>query len=83
MFGLGVHVQYLHMLEERIAMRQLTSHTAVLHKQFQIDQELARVGEELHFRNAMFLRNASPFVLDNVESAVGHVAPYPPTEGGS
>ena len=80
---LGVDVQYRHMFEERIAVGHLTTHTAVLHNDFQIDQVLDRLGEEVQFRNANFLRNASPFVLDNVESAVVHVARYAPTQGGT
>ena len=71
------------MFEERIAVGHLATHTAVLHNAFQIDQVLDRLGEEVQLRNTNFLRNASPFVLDNVESAVVHVARYAPTQGGT
>ena len=53
-----------------------------LHNYFQIDYVLDRVGEEVPFRNANFMRNASPFVVDNIESAVLHVAIYAQTQGG-
>ena len=69
------------MFEERIALGHLTTHIAVLHNDFQIDQVLDRLGKEVQLRNANFIRNASPFVLDNVETAVGHFARYGPTQG--
>ena len=71
------------MFEERIAVGHLITHTTVLHNDFQIDQVHDRLGEEVQFRNANFLRNTSPFGLDNVESAVEHVARYAPTESGT
>ena len=64
-------------------MRHLSTPTADIHNNFQIDQVLDRLGEEVQLRNANFLHNASPFVLDNVESAVVHVARYAPTQGGT
>ena len=79
----GVDVQYRNMFEERIASGHLTIQTAVLHNDFQINQVFSRLGEEVHMRNANFLRNASPFVLDNIESAVLHLARYAPTRGGT
>ena len=63
---LGVDVEYRHMFAERIAVGHLITRTAVLHNDFQIYQVLDRLGAEVQFRNAKFLRNASPFVLDNV-----------------
>ena len=60
-----------------------SAHTAVLHNDFQIDQVLDPLREKVQLRNANFLRNASPFVLDNVESAVVHVARYAHTQGGT
>ena len=80
---LGVDVQYRLMFEERIAVGHLSTHTDVLHNHFNIDQVPDSLGEEVQFCNANFLRNASPFVLDNVESAVVHVARYAPTQGGT
>ena len=80
---LRVDVQYRHMFAERIAVRDLSTHTAVLHNEFQINQVLDRLGDEEQFRNANFFRNASHFVLDNVESAVVHVTRYAPTQGGT
>ena len=71
------------MFEQRIAAGHLTTHTAVLHNDFQTDEVLDRLGEEVQLRNVNFLRKASPFVLDNVESAVVHVARYAPTQGGT
>ena len=71
------------MFEDRIAVGDLSTDTAVLHNDFQIDQVVYRLGEGLQLRNANFIRNASPFVLDNVESAVVHVARYAPTQGGT
>ena len=41
------------------------------------------MGEEIQLRNVNFLRNESPFVLDNVESAVVNVSRYAPTQGGT
>ena len=72
----GTDVEYGHKFEERIAVRHLTTHTAILDNDFQIDQVLYRLAEEVHFRNANFLSNASPFLLDNVASALAHVASY-------
>ena len=60
-----------------------SAHTAVLHNDFQIDQVLEPLREKVQLRNANFLRNASPFVLDNVESAVVHVARNAPRQGGT
>ena len=80
---LGVDVQYRHMFPGLIAVGPLSTHTAVLHKDFKSDQVLDRLGEEVHFRNAKFLLNASPFVLDNMYPAVLHVARYSPKEGGT
>ena len=74
---------YPDMFEERIAVRHLTTQTAVLHNDFQIDQVQDRLGEEVQFGHANFLRNANPFVLDKVESSVLHVARFSPTEGGT
>ena len=68
-----------HMFEERIAVGHLTTHTALMHNDFQIDQVLERLGVVVHLRKGNFLRNASPFVLVNIESAVVHVARYAPT----
>ena len=79
---IGVDVQYRHMFEERIEVGHLITYTAVLHNDFQIDQGLHRLSEEVLFRNAIFIRNPVPFVLDNVESAVVHVTLYAPTQGG-
>ena len=47
-----------------------------------IDQLFERLGDELQFRNANFLRNVSPFGVDNMLSAVFHVGRYAPTQGG-
>ena len=77
---LSVDKKYWLMFEERIALGYLTTHTAVLHNEFQINQVLDRLAQEVQFRNANFLPTASPFVLDNVESAVVHVARYAPTQ---
>ena len=67
------------MFEERIAVGHLPTDTAVLHNDFQIDQVRDRLREEVQLRNANFIRNGSPFVLDHEESAVVHVARHPPT----
>ena len=80
---LGLDIQYRHMFEERTQIGHLTTHTAVIHNDFQIDEVLDRLGEELTMRNANYLRNASPLALDSVESAVAHIARYAPTVGGT
>ena len=71
---LGFDVQSRRMFEERIALGHLNTHTAVLHNDFQMDQVFDRLAEKVQLRNANFLRNASPFLLDNVKSAVVDVA---------
>ena len=76
---LKVDVQYLDILQERIAIGHLTTHSGALHD-FQIDQVVDRVGDELQFRNANFLGNGCHFVLDIVESALFHVARFAPTQ---
>ena len=76
---LGVDVQYRRNFQERIAVGQLSTHTAVLPKDFQSDQLLDWLAETVQFRNANFLRNARHFVLDNVYSALLHVARYAQT----
>ena len=83
MFWLGLIGQYRHMFQERIAIGNLRTHSPVLHNFSNIDQVLARLREEVQFLNANLLRNASPFVLDNVESTVVHVARYAPTQAGT
>ena len=75
----GVDVQHRHMLEERVATGHLTTHTAVLNNDFQINQVFSRLGQEVQMRKANFLGKASPFVLDNISSAVIHVGRYAPT----
>ena len=51
-FWRGIDVPYRHMFHERTAVGHLTTHSAVLHKEFQIDQVLDRLDEEVQFRNA-------------------------------
>ena len=82
MLWMCVDLQYRHIFEVRIAVGHLTTHTAVLHNDFQIDQVLDRLEEEVQLHNSNFLRNASPFVLDTVDSSVLHVARYASTQGG-
>ena len=63
---LGVDVQDRHLFQERIALGHLGTDTAVLHNDFQIEQALDRLGDDVQSRNANFNRKARPFVLDNV-----------------
>ena len=78
-----VDMQYRLMFKEPVATGHLTTHTAVLDNDFQINQVFSRLGEEVQMRNANFLRNASPYVLDNIDCAVIQVARYAPSRGGS
>ena len=66
---LGVDVHYCHMFQKRISLGHLSIHTAVLDNDFQIDQVLYRLGEEVLFRNANFLRNSSPILFNSVSTA--------------
>ena len=55
----------------------------MLQNDFQIKQVLSRLGEQVLMRNASFLGIASPFDLDNIESALLHVARNAPTRDGT
>ena len=82
---LEVDLRYRHMFEERTAVGHLTMHTSQhLHNYTTTSKStmFSTESEEVQFRNANFLRNASPFVVDNIESAVVHVARYAQTQGG-
>ena len=65
---LGVDVQYRNMFEERIDVGDVRTHTAVMHNDFQIEQVVERLGQEVQFRKANIPPNASTFVLDNIQS---------------
>ena len=67
------------MFEDRIAVGHLATQSAKQHNDFQIDEVLARMGDEVKYWNSYFLRNARPFVLDNFDWAVVQVARYAPT----
>ena len=77
---LGVHVLYRDMFWERIVVGHLTTHIVFLHNDFQSEQGLDRLGDDVPLRNSNFLPYASPFVCNNAESAVLHVARCAPTE---
>ena len=64
-------------------MGHLSTETGVLENDLPIDRVLYRVGVEVHFRNAIFLWNARPFVVDNIESVVVIVRRYAPTRAGT
>ena len=52
----AVDVQCHPMFEVRFATVQITTHTVVLHNDFQIKQFFSRLGAEMQMRNANFLR---------------------------
>ena len=54
----------------------------MLHNDFQINEVYSRILE-VQIRHANLLRKVSPFVLDNIESAVLHEARYATTRGGT
>ena len=80
---LGLDLQYYHLVDERYVEDHIISTSQVLLNEFQIDEVLELIAQELRMRSANFLRNGSPFVLDSVESAVLHIARYSPIRGGT
>jgi hypothetical protein len=75
---LSVQLTYRKILEEGRAEAHLTTKSVVLHNDFELDEVLDNLVQEVQLRNAHYLRNASPFAIDSVDNAVVHTSKYAP-----
>ena len=79
----SVELTYRHNFTDSRNNAFFTSKSQVIYNDFQIDETLEALNEELLLRNAHYLRNASPMSLDSVDNAVLHVARFNPVSGSS
>ena len=80
---LSVQVTYRRILEEGHATGNFTTKSTVVNNEFELDQILDNLGEEVLLRNAHYLRNASPFAIESIDNAVLHASRFTPLAGGN
>ena len=78
---ISVEVTYKHTVHGTLAKAHFTTKAATIHNNFELDDTFDALDQEVLLRHAHYLRNASPFAIESVDSAMLHATRYAPIAG--